>query len=351
MTNLFFFLAVLIGLSVFLNHYYTYYQGPISSHFDGKYFTNPTAQKNSPSFLTALKWKLTSTPGMWPKEMVENLYSDIPPDRIEGSDLRISWVGHCTYLIQTQGINILTDPVWSDRASPFSFIGPKRVHAPGIAFEKLPQIDIVLISHNHYDHLDIETIKKLKEKHNPKFIVPLGNDTIIHRGSPKAKVEALDLEESVTITDLVKIHLEPAHHWSARSLFDKNRALWGSFVIETPDGPIYVAGDTGYAEGIHFKNAYKKYGAFRLALLPIGAHEPRWIMKEKHMTPEESVFSFKALNASYAAPSHHSTFLLADDGYDEGVQEMKNLYQRHPEILNRFILLSVGQHWFVPLKM
>ena len=167
-----------------------YYQGPKSDHFDGTKFFNPWSPFPL-SFFDLLCWRLTAKPAPWPKHL-ENTMSDLPPDRVEGTELRVSFVGHDTVLIQTQGINILTDPIWSLRASPFSWAGPKRVCAPGIPFDKLPKIDLVLISHCHYDHLDLATIHKLWTRDKPRIITPLGNDTIIQLHNPAIHVETLD---------------------------------------------------------------------------------------------------------------------------------------------------------------
>ena len=179
-----------------------YYEGKMSDHFDGNRFFDPEIDDKK-NFLSFLKWKLTGKSIKWPSR-VDVIKYDEPPERVFGDNLRISNVGHVTFLIQTQGINILTDPVWSERASPFSFIGPKRVINPGIKFENLPPIDIVWISHNHYDHLDIDTIKKLWKHHKPRIITPLGNDTIIHSYDKNIKVEAYDWGDEVIISKNMK---------------------------------------------------------------------------------------------------------------------------------------------------
>ena len=226
-------------------------------------------------------------------------------------------VGHSTLLIQTAGLNILTDPVWSPRVSPLSFAGPKRVNPPGIAFSQLPPIDLVLVSHNHYDHLDLATLTRLKARHDPLVLTPLGNDAIIDGAVPGMRLSAHDWGDRVDIGNDVAIHVEPVHHWSARGARDRRMALWAGFVIETPAGKIYFAGDTGFHGGTNYRLMAEKHGGFRLAILPIGAYEPRWFMAPQHQNPEEAVQGMKLCNAAYAAGCHWGTFQLTDEPIDE----------------------------------
>ena len=167
--------------------------------------------------------------------------------------MRLSFVGHASWLIQTAGLNILVDPVWSERASPFTWAGPKRHNDPGIAFEALPKIDIVLVSHGHYDHLDIATLSKLSAKFSPRVITPLGNDVTMRAADSAIRAEAFDWQDRVELGNGVAVTLVPTRHWSARGLFDRNKALWASFVLETPAGKIYIVCDSGYGDGRHFR--------------------------------------------------------------------------------------------------
>ena len=162
-------------------------------------------------------------------------------------------VGHATLLVQMHGLNILTDPVWSERVSPLSFVGPKRVNAPGIDFADLPRIDVVLLSHNHYDHLDLATLARLKAAHDPLVITPLGNDAIIRAAVPDMRIETRDWGESVEVNGAT-VHIEPAHHWSARGARDRSMALWCGFVVEAPAGKVYFAGDTGFHAGRNYRH-------------------------------------------------------------------------------------------------
>lgn len=324
----------------------SYYVGAKSDHFDGVRFFNPWNPQKS-SLWTALRWKMTSQRRPWPNEpQVERF--DIPPARVEGNQLRVSFVGHATVLIQTLNLNILTDPVWSCRASPFKRLGPTRYRDPGIRFEELPVIDVVLISHNHYDHLDIATIKSLWSRDRPRIVVPLGNDAIIQAADPSIHVDALDWNQSIDIGHAVKIHLMPTQHWSARGLSDKNKALWGAFVIETKGGNIYFCGDSGYEQTI-FRKAAERFGSFRFAMLPIGAFEPRWFMKYAHMNPEEAVLAYKDLGEPNASAIHFETFRLADEGFNDPRNLLMQACGKHGVDPQKFRAPVVGEAWIVPI--
>ena len=197
------FILAIIFFCYFSFAYSKYYNGNVSDHFDGIRFFDPDLN-NEKNFFDFLKWRVTEKSSPWPDKVPNNQF-DLPPARVMGSDLRVSYVGHVTFLIQTQGLNILTDPVWSERASPVSFAGPKRVIDPGINFEHLPPIDIVWVSHNHYDHLDLATINLLWQKHKPRIITPLGNDTIIKASNSEIEVEAYDWGDQVIINDYTPI--------------------------------------------------------------------------------------------------------------------------------------------------
>ncbi len=236
-----------------------YYQGPVTDHFDGTRFFNPGGIAPL-GFRAMLRWQFNGERQSWQKQVPSPFPQAKPEERIEGDGLRVTMVGHASMLVQVAGLNILTDPVWSDRVSPFSFAGPKRVTAPGIRFEDLPKIDLVLVSHNHYDHLDVVTLKRLQAAHRPHFVTPLGNDTIIRRAAPDAKMSVMDWGDRIAISDAIAIDAEPAHHWSARGTGDRSMALWASFVISTPSGKIYHVGDTGFHEGINYRSAGEKHG-------------------------------------------------------------------------------------------
>ncbi|WP_319588451.1 MBL fold metallo-hydrolase [uncultured Desulfobulbus sp.] len=322
-----------------------HYQGPVSDHFDGERFFNPGKPMDK-GLLEVLKWYWTRQPQPWP-EYSEFPVTDKPPQRVMGNQLRISFVGHVTLLIQTQGLNILTDPVWSDRASPFTWIGPKRVHPPGIRFEDVPPIDLVLISHNHYDHLDLASVERLWRRDRPRIITPLGNDRIIHDRIPEATIEAHDWGHQVVISPNLTVHLEPMHHWSARTPFDRNRAFWAAFVLATAGGNVYFVADSGYGGGDTFRAAKKKFGSFRLAVLPVGDYDPRWFMAYNHMNPEEAVRAYNDLGQPQMLPTHYRTFQLADTGYEVPFRDLTAAMQAASAPEGRIRPLMAGEHWWV----
>jgi L-ascorbate metabolism protein UlaG (beta-lactamase superfamily) len=293
-----------------------YYEGPASDHFDGVRFFDPngSAPKSLPDLL---RWQLTRERVAWP-ERDPSPYADKPPQRVDNPrDWRVSFIGHASLLLQAGGLNILIDPIWSERASPVSFAGPKRVNNPGVAFDALPPIDVALVSHCHYDHLDVATLSALVTPHRTRVIAPLGNDTIIRGHDPSVRIEAYDWHARVPLTRDVALTMVPMRHWSARGLLDRNKALWAGFMVETPAGRILHVADSGYGDGYHFRHARERYGPFRLAILPIGAYAPRWFMRDQHMDPEEAVRAFTDTGADYALAHHFGTFQLTDEAIDE----------------------------------
>lgn len=286
-----------------------YYTGPSSDHFDGVRFFNPGQKSTDRSWREVWRWRRTSHPAQWPSSV--SVKTAVPEKRVD--TMRITMVGHASLLIQASDLNILTDPVWSERASPFSFIGPKRVTPPGIAFEDLPPIDVVLISHNHYDHLDIPTLKRLQSAHQPLMVMPLGNDTIIRKAVPHARILAGDWYERFAIFPNFNVTLTPAWHWSARGLLDRRMALWAGFWLDFPHKKLWFAGDTAYGDGALFRTLYARLGAPDVALIPIGAYEPRWFMADQHINPHESVCIYQDMHIKQALGIHWGTFQLTDE--------------------------------------
>ncbi len=214
-----------------------YYSGPVSDHFDGTSFFNPGGVEPRGG-LDLLRWKLGNGNIPWPETFISPFPQAVPETRVDGDRLVVTMVGHASLLIQVAGLNILTDPVWSERTSPFTWTGPKRVNPPGIRIGDLPPIDIVLVTHNHYDHLDLETLWVLQGRDKPHFVTPLGNDAIIRSRVPDARITVMDWGGSETVGPGVIFHCEPCHHWSARGLGDRRMALWAAFVFETPAGKV-----------------------------------------------------------------------------------------------------------------
>ena len=261
-------------------------------------------------FFDGLRWKLTSHPEPSPP-FIEDVVPSVPPRSVNAGQVRVTMVNHSTVLVQCSGFNLLTDPIWSERASPLSWIGPKRRRRPGVRMEDLPPIDAVLISHNHFDHLDLPTLRQLAARGSPTFVTPTGVARLL-RSQRIRSVHELDWGESVAISG-VTIHCLPALHFSARGLLDRNKTLWCGYVIEY-QSLVYFAGDTSF--GSHFAQIREKFGSPQLALLPIGAYEPRWFMSPVHMAPEEAVQAHEILGAKTSIAIHHGTFQLADDGID-----------------------------------
>ncbi|MBR0557696.1 MBL fold metallo-hydrolase [Ciceribacter sp. L1K23] len=324
-----------------------YYTGPVSDHFNGTHFFNPGGEEPRGPF-DLLRWKFGGDSKDWPDTYPSPFPSAFPETRLDGGRLVVTMVGHASMLIQAGNLNILTDPVWSERASPVTFAGPKRVNPPGIAMADLPPIDIVIVTHNHYDHLDLATLYTLQSRDRPHFITPLGNDTIIRAEVPDARITAVDWADRIEIAPGVAIHCEPCHHWSARGLGDRRMALWAAFVIETPAGKIYHIGDTGFAEGKHYAAAREKHGGFRLAILPVGAYEPRWFMKGQHQNPEEAVEGFRLAGAAYAIGHHWGTVKLTDEAIDEPVIALNKALDERGIARDRFRPMRPGEVFEVP---
>jgi L-ascorbate metabolism protein UlaG (beta-lactamase superfamily) len=319
------------------------YSGPVSDHFNGERFYDPDGVPPK-SLGQVLRWQLSRRRqrATWP-DWAPSPHADTPPARVDGDAVRLSFVGHVSWLIQTAGLNILIDPVWSERASPFSFAGPKRRNNPGIAFEVLPKIDVVLVSHGHYDHFDRPTLSKLAASFAPRVITPLGNDLAMRDADEAIKAEAFDWHDRVALGDGIAVTLVPTRHWSARGLFDRNKALWASFVLETPSGKIYIVCDSGYGEGKHFRRVAEAHGPFRLAILPIGAYEPRWFMRDQHMNPSDAVKALADCGAEQALAHHHGTFQLTDEAIDAPAMALAEALDAAKLPREKFAVLKPGQ--------
>lgn len=284
-------------------------------HFDGKRFFNPDAEQ-ARGLRDFLRWIVTNRPERSPR-FVEDVMLSVPPQRVAGPEMRVTLVNHSTVLLQTREWNMLTDPIWSERASPFGFIGPRRRRRPGVRKEDLPALDIVLLSHNHYDHLDMPTLRWLAQERKPVFLVPLGVARLL-RSQGIGPVHELDWGDSFGFQQTT-IHSVPAFHFSARSAFDRNRALWCGYAIASRT-LTYFAADTGFGE--HFSWIKEALGSPRLALLPIGSYAPRWFMSPIHMGPDEAIRAQQILGARTAVAIHHGTFQLGEDSIDTPRREI-----------------------------
>ncbi len=275
----------------------------------------------------------------WPK-WVENTSEPELPVQLGEQEIALTFVNHATFLIQIGGINILTDPVWSKRASPVSWAGPARVRDPGIGLNDLPEIDIILISHNHYDHLDLETLKQLNEKFSPKIFVPIGDYELV-RSIGYTDIVELDWWEAIEIRPGFVVTFTPAQHQSNRGICDRQHSLWGSYMITAGERKIYFGGDTGYST--HFKEINRRLGPLDLALLGIGSYEPEWFMRAIHMNPNEAVIAHRDLGAKQSVGMHFGTFQLSGESIDQPLLDLEAVITSAGIPEGEFITLQEGE--------
>jgi L-ascorbate metabolism protein UlaG (beta-lactamase superfamily) len=278
----------------------------------------------------------------WP-QVFPSPFEDVPPERVGDERCRIAHIGHASFLIQTRGHNILIDPVYAERASPLTFLGPRRVNPPGIDFDRLPPIDTILVTHNHYDHLDTGTLARLWTAHKPRIITPLGNDTIMRGDVPGIVAQAVDWGARIDLAPGLEVFAEPTQHWSARGLGDRSHALWASFVIHSGDKRVYCVGDTGFGDGRIFREIAARHAPIDLALLPIGAYEPRWFMQRQHINPDEAVEAMTLSGARRAVGHHWGTFQLTTEPIDQPPADLAAALRRRNKPLDSFVALRPGQ--------
>lgn len=340
--------AVVLIVPHFLDH--RYHEGPPSDHFDGQRFFNPDGGDlplSGPNrYFTPrriIRFVLNDGRPLWPDDVP--ITPSKPPARVEGTGMRVTWIGHATALVQTQGLNIVTDPIWSRYASPVWGIGPERHRAPGVRFEDLPKIDIVLVSHSHFDHMDVPTLRKLWDRDRPLIVTSLGNDAILKKKGIEAV--ARDWGQSVTIRPGIEIFIDRVHHWGTRSVKDRNRMLWSGFTMTLPGGNLYFAGDTGMGDGLWPYEA-AEHGPIRLALIPIGSYQPREMMAANHLDPAEAVTVFERLGAMYALGIHWGTFQLASDRIDDPPAILRGALAAAHIDPHRFRATEAGEAWTIP---
>jgi L-ascorbate metabolism protein UlaG (beta-lactamase superfamily) len=314
------------------------YHGPTSDHFDGRRFFNLTGTSAGRSLADVLRWQFTAKRKPWPA-WVENTVAPALPGELEAGELAISFINHITFLLQYRGLNLLTDPVFSLRASPVQWLGPKRRHHPGVPFDALPPIHAVLLSHNHYDHLDLQALRRLSLEHRSLIITPLGNSAFLKAQGIEPAVD-LDWWQDFQYRQAT-ITLTPAQHWSSRGPGNRNRNLWGGFSVSCEGQCLYFAGDTGY--GSHFRDIGRRVGTIDVALLPIGAYEPRWFMAEQHMNPAEAVQAHLDLASRFSIATHFGCFRLTDEGIDEPVHDLTKALNRFQVSPDRFVVPVPGQ--------
>ncbi|HUL20582.1 MAG TPA: MBL fold metallo-hydrolase [Thermodesulfobacteriota bacterium] len=293
-----------------------------------------------------LRWQLglgsTEPPFVSPDQLPPYKPDVVTPDfpRIKNPDpnqIQITWVGHSTFLIQTEGVNILTDPIFNDRSSPFSIGGIRRLVPPALKLEDLPPMDVVMISHNHYDHLDKHSIEGLGNK--PTYLVPLG----LGRWLKKRKIEnvvELDWWQASSSAGL-KFYSVPVQHFSGRTPFDRNKTLWSGWIVEGKIGKIFFAGDTGYSPV--FREIGERFGPIRVSMIPIGAYRPRWFMKPVHVDPPEAVRIHQDTNSQQSIASHWGTFKLSDEPIGEPPRYLEKALKDAGLDEDKFIIMRFGE--------
>ena len=324
-----------------------YYTGPTSDHFDGTHFFNPGLPPSDKSLADVLRWKLSSKSAPWP-DVVPASIAPAPPSRSE--DLRITHIGHASTLLQVAGHNLLIDPIFSERCSPFSFTGPKRHNPPGLPFDQLPPIDTILLTHNHYDHLDLPSLRRLWHTYRAPLLTPLGNDALIHHHIPEIAIKTGDWHSIHSLSapgaPAMNATLTPAYHWSSRTLRDRRMALWSGFLLHPPaQGPIFLAGDTAYGHGEIFRDLRACFGPPALALLPIGAYEPRWFMGTQHANPADAVQILLDLECPQGLGVHWNTFRLTDELPEDPALALTRALADRKLPPNRFVPLRPGDVW------
>ena len=367
-----------------------YYRGPVSDHFDGERFFNPDGgdgfRMPGGQSRAGFLWSRLTGEGQppWPERVTVRPSPPAERAELKEGEMRVTWVGHATALIETPGLNILTDPVWSDRAGPFG-VGPKRVAEPGVRFDDLPPIGLVVVSHNHYDHMDLATLKRLWERDRPVIVTSLGNDAVIRGGGlgdggPMGTITPLDWGTSTTVSSpcasltgaaatqarlanrrdrqgiacewtQASVTVTRNHHWGSRWGVDRNRALWSSFVIDTPSGAIFFAGDTGLGDGEWPAEALAAAGKpFRLALIPIGAFRfaPGQMGTGSHIGPPDALRVWNRLGRPWTLPIHWGTFRLSSEAYDTPPKMLAELMRCAGGPADAFARREIGRPWMVP---
>jgi L-ascorbate metabolism protein UlaG (beta-lactamase superfamily) len=306
---------------------------PVSDHCDGERFFNPGPQQTR-GLRSVLKWRMENNRAQWPAHVENAVYP--PPGDVPPGHAGVTFIGHASFLLRLGGLNILTDPVFSERCSPVSWAGPRRVRAPGLALDALPRIDLVLLSHNHYDHMDLPSLRRIHARDAPPIVTTLGNSkTLAGLGT----VQELDWWQGTRLGSL-DITATPARHFARRGFRDMGRSLWAGFMLSGTDGTLLFCGDSG--TGPHWAAIHERLGAPGLALIPIGAYEPRWMMAPVHMNPAEAVQAHIDLGATRSVGMHFGTFQLTDEPMDAPV---KGLEQSAAEqgLDGAFSVLNVGE--------
>ncbi|MBX3737251.1 MAG: MBL fold metallo-hydrolase [Candidatus Didemnitutus sp.] len=316
---------------------------PVSDHCDGERFFNPPPQPRPLTFTSLPKWWWQQLTGdefhRWPKNVPPPRHPALPA-RVASGEVAVTFIGHSTFLLQFDGLTVLTDPVFATHAGPFGRLGPKRARPPALRLEELPAIDVVLVSHNHYDHLDLATLRWLARERRPRFVTSLGNRAWLEARGVAPAAE-FDWWQNAEVTSVLRVTATPAQHFAARAPWDAGRSLWCSFLLHTHAGDVFFGGDSGWCP--HFAAIREKLGAPALALMPIGAYEPRWFMASVHMNPDESVRAHLALGARRSLGMHFGTFQLTNEAIDEPLRALAAARAAHGVGEEDFTALDFGE--------
>jgi L-ascorbate metabolism protein UlaG (beta-lactamase superfamily) len=316
---------------------------PVSDHCDGRRFFNPTGLQARP-LRDVITWERTRERSPWPESVPLEAHP-LPPSQVAPGAIAATFIGHSTFLLRTADAVVLTDPVFTTHAGPFGRLGPRRVRPPALPLDRLPMPDVVLVSHNHYDHLQPSSLRRCAQGAEPQFVTALGLGPFLRRLTLQNVFE-LDWWDEVGLGGDMSVICVPAQHFSARTPFDRNRTLWCGFVLHTAAGTIYFAGDSGY--GPHFSEIARRCPPIDLALLPIGAYEPRWFMRPVHMNPAEAVQAHIDLGARVSLGIHYGTFQLTDEAIDEPQQALARALDERGLPADDFIALDFGETATLP---
>jgi L-ascorbate metabolism protein UlaG (beta-lactamase superfamily) len=308
----------------------------MSDHFDGRRFFNPNA-RHGRSLREVRQWQQSRKKEPWPERLLDTGMP--PPTRAAHDRIAVTFIGHSTFLLQIGGICILTDPIWSERCSPVRFAGPRRARPPGQSLDALPGVDLLLVSHNHYDHMDLPTLRRVQARWAPSTVTGIGNARHLVKAGIRFAVE-LDWWQATEVAG-ARVTYVPAQHFSSRGLHDRNRDLWGGFVVEAGGSVVYFAGDSGYCP--HFAEIGRRFPRIDLALLPIGAYEPRWFMRQNHVNPEEAVRAHLDLRSRRSLGMHFGTFQLTDEAIDAPLAALRQARTRAGVVEHDFNVLAFGE--------
>jgi L-ascorbate metabolism protein UlaG (beta-lactamase superfamily) len=321
-----------------------------SDHWDGRRFFNPSGELQAPSLSDLPKWWWRRVRGQqraaWPEQMPPPLTPALPAT-IPSGRVAVTLIGHSTFLLQWPGFNVLTDPVFSSHAGAFGLLGPRRVRPPALRLGQLPPIDAVLLSHNHYDHLDLPSLRWLARERQPRVIATLGNKAWLETRGVGNVVE-LDWWQAHRIMPECEVTCTPARHFASRTLWDRNRTLWGGFALKTAAGSIYFAGDSAWCGA--FETIGTRLGPFDLALIPIGAYEPRWLMEAVHMNPDEAVRAHLAVRSRRSLGMHFGTFQLTDEAIDAPLVALAEARTEHGVAPDDFATPEFGETLLLALQ-